>query len=394
MKPPEAVVRHLTDARSPLLTSHAQVRTATRSAPSSASRAILRSSARACGVEPRPDATDLPCRCPARTASTSARCRRPASPPTSTWSSRSSAPASTAPGSRTTSSAPVVNIDHHLGNQHYGVVNWVDPTRRRSGEMLTELAQGWRPSTRRPPTASPDGLVTDTGGFRFANATAGGLRRRGGAGARRRRPNEVSQWLYESRRRGLAAPARGAARHARAPRRRPRRHACTSSARCSRAPAPAGDTEGLVDYPRSIAGVKAVALLREVDDGGMVQGLAAQPGRGRRRADRPRARRRRPPQRRRLTGDGAARGGEARSRDARRPSCAELGRGVPEGGRRMTSDGLLLVDKEPGCTSHDVVQRCAGSCARSGSATAARSTRTPPACWCSPWARRRGSPAS
>jgi phosphoesterase RecJ-like protein len=34
-------------------------------------------------------------------------------------------------------------------------------------------------------------------------------------------------------------------------------------ARCGAAP---GDSEGLVDYPRSVAGVQAVALLREVGD--------------------------------------------------------------------------------------------------------------------------------
>jgi phosphoesterase RecJ-like protein len=36
---------------------------------------------------------------------------------------------------------PVVNIDHHLGNQHYGAVNWVDSAAPAVGEMVFRLAQ-------------------------------------------------------------------------------------------------------------------------------------------------------------------------------------------------------------------------------------------------------------
>ncbi|MGH9360389.1 MAG: DHH family phosphoesterase, partial [Thermoanaerobaculia bacterium] len=37
---------------------------------------------------------------------------------------------------------PVLNIDHHLGNQHYGAVNWVDSAAPAVGEMIYRLAQG------------------------------------------------------------------------------------------------------------------------------------------------------------------------------------------------------------------------------------------------------------
>ena len=36
---------------------------------------------------------------------------------------------------------PVINIDHHLGNQHYGVINWVDTAAPAVGEMVYRLAQ-------------------------------------------------------------------------------------------------------------------------------------------------------------------------------------------------------------------------------------------------------------
>ena len=37
---------------------------------------------------------------------------------------------------------PIINIDHHLGNQCYGAVNWVDSAAPAVGEMVFRLAQG------------------------------------------------------------------------------------------------------------------------------------------------------------------------------------------------------------------------------------------------------------
>jgi len=66
----------------------------------------------------------------------------------------------------------VINIDHHLGNQHYGAVNWVDSAAPAVGEMIYRLAQGLKLALE-PETASCLylTLVTDTGGFRFSNTT-------------------------------------------------------------------------------------------------------------------------------------------------------------------------------------------------------------------------------
>ena len=72
----------------------------------------------------------------------------------------------------------LLNVDHHLGNSHWGEVNWVDPGAPAVGVMVAELARklGVRPD--------PDAcdclllaLVTDTGGFRFANATPAAFNR-------------------------------------------------------------------------------------------------------------------------------------------------------------------------------------------------------------------------
>ena len=52
--------------------------------------------------------------------------------------------------------------------------------------------------------------------------------------------------------------------------------------------------------------------------------------------------------------------------------------------------GLVIVDKPAGLTSHDVVARVRRLAGPAGSATPARSTRWPPACWWSAWRRRPG----
>lgn len=66
----------------------------------------------------------------------------------------------------------VINIDHHVDNERFGTVNWVDPEASATGEMITELM-----------TSSPWGItpfeakllyaaiVSDNGGFRFASTS-------------------------------------------------------------------------------------------------------------------------------------------------------------------------------------------------------------------------------
>ncbi|MFL6202152.1 MAG: DHH family phosphoesterase, partial [Thermoanaerobaculia bacterium] len=152
------------------------------------------------------------------------------------------------------SARPVINIDHHLGNQLYGSVNWVDSAAPAVGEMIYRLAQGLK-LTLDPETASCLylTLVTDTGGFRFSNATpvafeAAAALVRDGA-----HPEQVSQWLYESQPlpvvrligemlQTLAIHEGGRIATAR-----------LTPEMFDRVGAAPGDSEGLIDVPRSIA---------------------------------------------------------------------------------------------------------------------------------------------
>lgn len=70
---------------------------------------------------------------------------------------------------------PVVNIDHHAGNDFFGKINWVDLTSTSTAEILVSLMESL---ARENPlideniaTALLTGIITDTGSFQNANTT-------------------------------------------------------------------------------------------------------------------------------------------------------------------------------------------------------------------------------
>lgn len=163
---------------------------------------------------------------------------------------------------------PVINIDHHLGNQCYGAVNWVDSAAPAVGEMVFRLAQGLKVSLEPEVAACLYlTLVTDTGGFRFSNATPAAFEAAAALVREGAHPEQVSQWLYESQPLGavrlLGEMLQSLELH---------EGGRVATGRLTRAMfekagAAPGDSEGLIDSIRSIAGVDAVALLREKEDG-------------------------------------------------------------------------------------------------------------------------------
>ncbi len=64
----------------------------------------------------------------------------------------------------------IVNIDHHKDNTHFGHLNWIDPTASSVGEMLFR----WFGKDARGEMAQALflSIATDTGFFRFSNASA------------------------------------------------------------------------------------------------------------------------------------------------------------------------------------------------------------------------------
>lgn len=69
---------------------------------------------------------------------------------------------------------PMVNIDHHLENEDFTQLKYVDPTASSTCELvyrfIRELDPGYKPSTK-VATCLYTGLMTDTGSFRFNTTT-------------------------------------------------------------------------------------------------------------------------------------------------------------------------------------------------------------------------------
>lgn len=162
----------------------------------------------------------------------------------------------------------VLNIDHHLGNESYGIANWVDSSAPALGEMIFTLAERLKiPLDAETATCMLVALVSDTGGFRFSNSSdrafeVGAELVRKGA-----RPEQVSHWLYESRTEAslrLLEEMLGSLETHHEGR---LATALLTRDMFERSGATDEDTEGMVDYPRSIATVEAVALVREIESG-------------------------------------------------------------------------------------------------------------------------------
>lgn len=72
---------------------------------------------------------------------------------------------------------PLINIDHHVTNTHFGTINWVDPLHTATSQMILDLAEalGWNVTA---PAAECllTGLVTDTRSFRTSNVDTASVR--------------------------------------------------------------------------------------------------------------------------------------------------------------------------------------------------------------------------
>jgi phosphoesterase RecJ-like protein len=94
---------------------------------------------------------------------------------------------------------PSVNIDHHRDNSLFGTVNLVDAGASATGAIIYRFFSDERVAFP-PPVAEAlyAAILTDTGGFRFPNTTAGILRICADLAARGADPSRVYERIYAS----------------------------------------------------------------------------------------------------------------------------------------------------------------------------------------------------
>lgn len=160
--------------------------------------------------------------------------------------------------------ALVVNVDHHLSNEFAGP-KYVRTEAAATGELLYELAQHLGLEIDRDTaTCLYTALLTDTGSFRFANTTAGTLHIAAELLTRGVSPGYVAEQVYDVRPLAslrLLAEALATLR-------------LTADGKVAwlqmdpgmleRHQVDASETEGLVNYARTISGVRIGALFRGV----------------------------------------------------------------------------------------------------------------------------------
>ena len=162
----------------------------------------------------------------------------------------------------------VINVDHHPSNRRYGDINLIDPQAAAVGEITARLIDALGVEL---DAAMAYGLytaiLTDTGSFQYENTRAGTLRLAARLVEAGVRPARVAQAVFESRpqrvlrllREALGTLEVGAGGRL--------AWMTVSRAMMDRVGAQRGDTEGFVNYPRSIAGVEVALLFVEEPDG-------------------------------------------------------------------------------------------------------------------------------
>lgn len=162
----------------------------------------------------------------------------------------------------------LINIDHHSSNAGFGDVRWVDPSRSSVGEMILEVLDDLQvPLDPDLAVCLYTAIVTDTGSFRFENTTPETHRHAARLLEHGVRPEVVAGEIYDNRPiralrllgdvlGTLSATPDGRVAWVLISRDLRRRHGAGPH-----------DAEGLVSYPRSLAGVEIALSFYEEEDG-------------------------------------------------------------------------------------------------------------------------------
>lgn len=160
----------------------------------------------------------------------------------------------------------ILNIDHHPTNDYYGNVQLIRIDAAATAEILYDLVEHMKvPWTQPLATAVYTGILTDTGGFRYANTTPAVLVKASHLLQFGVKANELSYELLEKRsyahfellKRSLQTLTMDADKRI-----------CwmvVSEHDIVETGATMEDLDGLINYPRNVAGVEVGILFKQID---------------------------------------------------------------------------------------------------------------------------------
>jgi phosphoesterase RecJ-like protein len=161
-----------------------------------------------------------------------------------------------------------VNIDHHVSNNHYGDLAYIDPSSPATGQILYELIRGQGlPFTPEIGENLFVAISTDTGSFQYPNTTARTFEIAGDLVRAGVKVGKLSQQMYESYPRRRIDLLRALLNVM--------KFSCDnrvasftlSQDTASSLGAEPEDNEGLIDYIRAIEGIIVAAFIEELPEG-------------------------------------------------------------------------------------------------------------------------------
>ena len=159
---------------------------------------------------------------------------------------------------------PILNIDHHPANPAYGVVNYLDDQSPAVGEMALRLYGELNITPSKDAATNLfAALSTDTGDFRYSNATSRAFRAAAemvDAGAE---PANVANWVHNHRSLASVRLLGEALKTLRIVADGTLALITADLGAFSRAEAGPEDTEEIINIPRAIAGVDAVVFCKQ-----------------------------------------------------------------------------------------------------------------------------------
>jgi phosphoesterase RecJ-like protein len=165
-----------------------------------------------------------------------------------------------------------INIDHHVSNDKFADVNWIVTESPASGQIVYDLMKaGGFPITKDIAACLFAAISTDTGSFSYANTTAASLRAAAELVETGLNVGEISRHVYESYPRArlhllqMALADLKLAEHNRVA------YYWVTNDMFQSSGAKREDTEGLIDYARSIEGVLIAVLFEELPEAGKIR---------------------------------------------------------------------------------------------------------------------------
>ena len=162
----------------------------------------------------------------------------------------------------------ILEIDHHPGGERGSGLQLVDPSAASCGEIMFELfEEGGIGIDSEVAECLLTAIVTDTGCFKFGNVTPSTLRIAARLLESEGSIEKISHEVYETRSLSSAKLLGAALSTLRTTANGRIAYACITRDQMASAGAAEAETEGIVNYVRSVRGAEVGILFREAEDG-------------------------------------------------------------------------------------------------------------------------------